>query len=302
MGRFDFRTRSGLIYPIIQGEVAIDSLLDIYPNAAVAYSLRKIRVAYSGSAIRVRRSSDNAEQNIGFLSNNTLDTASLLSFCGVGNGFITTWYDQSTNARNATQTTATNQPQIVSSGNLLLVNSKPCFVFNGTNNNRLNISSNFWTYTGDSTVFYTALNTHTSYQSLISYFESGTKSLGIQLTKYPATPTNVATDVYSPGGVATNATQTANTQLLVSMKWQNWSTHKTNGNTRIGVNGVNQAFSAYGSNPDVWANSGTSRIGSFDNSFGWDGKIQEIVIYTTPFTATDITNVELILNQYYGVY
>jgi len=100
-------------------------LLDTYSGASAAYSLRLLRTAYSGSAIRVRRSSDNAEQNIGFVAN-VLDTASLLTFCGVGNGFVTTWYDQSGNANNGTQTTALNQPQIVSSGALLTVNSKPC--------------------------------------------------------------------------------------------------------------------------------------------------------------------------------
>jgi len=94
-------------------------LLDTYPNAAVAYSLRKLRTAYTGSAIRVRRSVDNAEQDIAF-SGNDLDTASLLTFCGAGNGFITTWYDQSTNANDATQATAANQCQIVSSGSLIL--------------------------------------------------------------------------------------------------------------------------------------------------------------------------------------
>ena len=94
-------------------------LLDTYPNAAVAYSLRKLRTDYSGNAIRVRRSSDNAEQDIGFIGND-LDTASLLTFCGVGNGLITTWYDQSTNANNATQATAANQAQIVLNGNLIL--------------------------------------------------------------------------------------------------------------------------------------------------------------------------------------
>ena len=39
------------------GAPAPSLLLDTYPNAAVAYSLRKLRTAYSGSAIRVRRSS-----------------------------------------------------------------------------------------------------------------------------------------------------------------------------------------------------------------------------------------------------
>jgi hypothetical protein len=56
-------------------------LLDMYPNAAVAYSLRKLRNTYTGNAIRVRRSSDNAEQDITF-SGNELDTTSMLDFVG----------------------------------------------------------------------------------------------------------------------------------------------------------------------------------------------------------------------------
>jgi hypothetical protein len=90
-------------------------LLDDYSGAAAAYSLRKLRSAYTGNAIRVRRASDNTEQNIGFV-NNELDTSSLTSFCSGTNGFVTTWYDQSGNGRNFTQTSATSQPEIVNSG------------------------------------------------------------------------------------------------------------------------------------------------------------------------------------------
>ena len=101
-------------------------LLDTYPNAAVAYSLRGLRLDYTGNLIRVRRSSDNAEQDIGFTNNaaRDLDTSALASFCSGTNGFVTTWYDQSGNGRHATQTTAANQPQIVSSGSVILQNSK----------------------------------------------------------------------------------------------------------------------------------------------------------------------------------
>ena len=100
-------------------------LLDSYSGASVAYSLRKLSAAYSGSAIRVRRSSDNAEQNIGFDAGGNLDTTGLLSFVGSGSGFVTTWYDQSGNGNNAFQTAASVQPQIVSNGSLILRNSKP---------------------------------------------------------------------------------------------------------------------------------------------------------------------------------
>ena len=57
-------------------------------SSAAAYSLRKLRAAYTGSAVRVRRSSDNAEANIGFASNGDLDTAALLAFVGAGNGLL----------------------------------------------------------------------------------------------------------------------------------------------------------------------------------------------------------------------
>jgi hypothetical protein len=107
-------------------------LLDLYPSAAAAYSVRLLRTAYSGSAIRVRRSSDNTEQDIGFSGAN-LDTSALTSFCGSGNGFITTWYDQSGNARDATQTTAANQPQIVNAGSVILYGTKPTMTYDGLN-------------------------------------------------------------------------------------------------------------------------------------------------------------------------
>jgi hypothetical protein len=105
----------------LASNTVISLLLDTYPNAKVAYSLRKLRTAYSGNAIRVRRT-DLAEQDIGFDSNGNLDTVALLAFVGTGaldNGFITTWYDQSTNANNATQVAAISQAQIVSAGTVI---------------------------------------------------------------------------------------------------------------------------------------------------------------------------------------
>ena len=89
-------------------------LLDSISTLA-AYSLRKLRTGYGGSAVRVRRSSDSTEQDIGFVGSQ-FDSASLLSFCGGGSGFVTTWYDQSGNSRNLQQATTTKQPRIVNAG------------------------------------------------------------------------------------------------------------------------------------------------------------------------------------------
>jgi hypothetical protein len=107
-------------------------LLDLYPGAAAAYSLRKLRNDYTGAAIRVRRSSDNTEQDIAF-SGDDLDTVALLNFVGAGNGFVTTWYDQSLNARNATQATVGQQPRIVNAGAVEMIGGAPTLNFlNGT--------------------------------------------------------------------------------------------------------------------------------------------------------------------------
>lgn len=105
-------------------------LLSLYPGASVGYSLRKISSTYTGSAIRVRRSNDNAEQNIGFV-NNELDTASLLTFTGANSGFVTTWYDQSGNANNAVQATTSLQARIVNAGTITYQNGKPVIDFYG---------------------------------------------------------------------------------------------------------------------------------------------------------------------------
>ena len=97
-------------------------ILDSISDSVGAYSLRKLRNSYNGACIRVRRSSDNAEQDIGFV-NNQLDTASLLSFVGSGSGFVKTWYDQSSlGGNNAFQNTNNNQPRIVNNGVYLINN------------------------------------------------------------------------------------------------------------------------------------------------------------------------------------
>ena len=118
----------GVSITVASSSLTLDALS---ASSSSAYSIRKLRTAYAGSAIRVRRSSDNLEADIGF-SGTDLDTTALLAHCGAGNGFIVTAYDQSGNARNATQATAANQMQIVASGVVILQNTKPSLRCVGT--------------------------------------------------------------------------------------------------------------------------------------------------------------------------
>lgn len=111
---------------------------DISSGIAVCYSLRKVVPTYSGNCVKVRRDSDNTTQDIGWVTdiygNSILDTYSLLTFVGSGNGYIHTWYDQSGSSIDVIQIeNVSYQPQIVSSGSLILLNNKPSIYFDGIN-------------------------------------------------------------------------------------------------------------------------------------------------------------------------
>ena len=55
-------------------------ILDEYSGAAAAYSVRRLSSTYTNGLIRVRRSSDDTEQDIGFDANGDLDTTALTTF------------------------------------------------------------------------------------------------------------------------------------------------------------------------------------------------------------------------------
>jgi hypothetical protein len=84
-----------------------------------AWSLRQLRREYAGNCIRVKRISDGAFLNVGFLDDGSLDTSSLLTFAGISECGVTIWYDQSGNNFNYVQTTDASMPRIVGSGGVL---------------------------------------------------------------------------------------------------------------------------------------------------------------------------------------
>jgi hypothetical protein len=70
----------------------------------------------AGDVVEVRRSSDSATQSF---TANEVANGTLEAFCGVGDGFVSTWYDQSGNANDATQIATASQPKIVDGGALV---------------------------------------------------------------------------------------------------------------------------------------------------------------------------------------
>ena len=138
-------------------------LLDLFHNATFAPSIRLLRKDYSGGLLRARAWDGLANQgeadimpyrvsaneyvlNLNSTLENldataigrgltTSDTLADLVSTGVNDydGLTSAWYDQSTNGNHATQSTAANQPKIVSGGSLVTENGKPAIDFDGVN-------------------------------------------------------------------------------------------------------------------------------------------------------------------------
>jgi hypothetical protein len=281
--RFGLRSRTGLIRSYSEGFGATSYLLDLYQNAAAAYSLRLLRNAYTGFAIKVRRSSDNTEQDIGFINGGTLDENSLTTFCGVGNGFITTWYDQSGNSRNLTQSTAANQPQIVSSGEILTQNLKPTLKFDGLNDHLENADI---TTGNPKSIFICNKNNYlggfekvlfdsvTTNQALL--YKAPDDKITLGFGNFVASTQSINTNfvLYSilHNGSTSNAYRNSTTQFYTNA---NWGTNAFNGFRLGAVRGSASLF--------------------------WDGNTSEVVIYGSN-QLSNRTEIENNINTHYGIY
>jgi surface protein len=122
-------TAQSLIYNPVTASFVAPPAGD-YSGLAAAYSVRRVVSSYSGPAMEVQSGSVSA--SIGFDSLGNLDTASLEAFAGSGDAFVKTWYDQSGNGYHASQVTASNQPQVVSGGSVVVNNGKPSVRFINT--------------------------------------------------------------------------------------------------------------------------------------------------------------------------
>ena len=104
-------------------------VLDSLPASAASFSIRRLSSSYTGPLLRVRRSSDTAQQDVPATVAGNLDTTGLASFCGASSCFVSALYDQSGNGLNAVQATVGNQPRIVDAGSTEVEGGRPALRF-----------------------------------------------------------------------------------------------------------------------------------------------------------------------------
>jgi len=289
------------------------SILDLYPSVYHAFSLRKLKSTYNGACLRVRRTTTtpsattttvdlyfdvfntiSLNSRITYVSGTATTAKCLGEFCaasgfinvdGVDENqsiFVVTWFDQSGNNKNVTQTAASFQPRLVNAGNLEIINGSVGVRFISANTNALTLN-----------------DTSTSYNNMSCYVLSNSISATINTSAYGQGHSGVNARLFLPSGtnifyntlntfpiagitanvdrlyelICGASTTSAYSNGVISSVPSIASLNVTNAYIRIGTNGT----------PSVYLN----------------GHIKEVIAFVgTPSR----TGIESNINTYYSIY
>jgi hypothetical protein len=256
-----------------------------------SFSFRKVNPLYAGSCVRVRRSGDNAEQDIGF-SGALLDQSALLAFVGSGDGFVKTWYNQ-VSSENFSQATLANQPRLVLGGVVDNYLGFPCMKFSTTD--RLTIPSSSFLSIGtitSSQIHYVARLTKTG-SSILFVFSGAAFGL-----------------VSQSGGGSTAVFQTwaktaepnPNDNYIAFVNGAQSSPYTNRGNVytkHVGFKIISESNVGFSVSP-------TCHIGGYGIGFDYEDQVFEINSYFRNNdqyrNRTEIEDVQDSINAYYGAY
>jgi hypothetical protein len=262
-------------------------LLDTYTGAAAAYSLRKLRTAYTGNAVTVRRASDNFTQGIGFNVFGELDTVSLAAFCGASDGFVDTWHDQSGNGNDATQGATANQPKIYDSvTGVVTENGKPAVEFDG-----LSDYIEFGESWGSDMSMFATWKAAATGEQQIYNLEDGGIRFAMSTNRSGDSITTRDNSGAGVGSLSGNPTITALgiTSHITNSTSTSHSLHHNN----VSLTGTQGSRAQNGTNTFGSASGGTA--------FYLNGVMSEAVLYLSDKTS-DRTNIESNINTFYNIY
>lgn len=271
-------------------------LLNTVRGSVAAYGMRKLRANYNGPAFRVRRSSDNAELDIGF-DGQDINVSALSSFIGANSGYIAKWYDQSGNDKHAIQGTTGSQPRIVNAGTIDTQNNKPsCFFGGGTslaNSTFSNVASTILT----ACAVLNVSSTSAAFNRIFTLFQSG------DATDYNNT---TSAQLFALGSVKTTmvAFNSATKTLIANDTFRQLSTTLANpgvilydSGTSVATSGATSATLSGADNLIIGAGGQTSNI----NFFGFKGYISELIVYPLTHSLDERKIIERNQGAYYGV-
>ena len=303
----------------VQGDLRLsnDTGIPTLPKFGVtaAYSVRKLFNDYTGYAMRVRRSTDNAELDIGFTKFNTLDETSIINFCGdnvLTVGTVVAWYDQSGNNYTAGVNNGAygvSYPEIYASKLIkrLIYTSPdeaPAIGFNSSSGLICNTTSPSFEF---NSVFIAECHNNSPYDSKNQRLYSKRRSDFLVSVIQPRLGYVVNSFIYERGPATSLNAETQATTDFTNSKNIIDITNPTNVSVDIRVNNILQnntilATGAVQSNTNFALGIGTNVVNSPPSGGNYfSGQISEMIIYNTYMQAyrTAIVNN---MNYYYKTF
>ncbi len=253
-----------------------DKLTDI----SFAFSMRILESDYNGPLIRLRRNSDNQEQDFFCASNDIVDIAAINAWRGSDQVFVVTWYDQSGLGRNAIQNTENFQPEFITSDP-----TRPYFVGDGAND-RLDVNTSIQTLTNvgiNGTVFITAYATDNN------QFTFGTRQPGNNTNRWSVHLNWTDDFVYFDSGICCDAVRRASN---TNNEWQQFSFVRANIVQSIRKNGTILVSGNYTNGRCTATNNFGILYSNGNNRNFADNRITELIMYRMEVTGDQLIETE----------
>jgi len=260
-------------------------LLDTYTGAGAGYSVRRLATSAT-NLMRIREDAGDTETDIGYDSNNELDTAAIATHCGTANGYVVTWYDQSGNGNHADQATDTSQPQIYNGTAVVTRDAFPVVDFSSVSNGmdvsltnsdgNLSIfcggyfpgtGQNNWIFVADNNAFSSTDGIALIHDGIVRFYRN---AYTLQAVSATSAGRYLISNIFDSG---------------------TGSTIRSNGTT------ANQDTTSLGTT--AWSYSGTSKIMSVFGGTG--GEVHEIILYHSDETSNR-TGIETDINGYFSIF
>jgi hypothetical protein len=290
-------------------------LLDNFPGAHRAYSVRKLSKNYEGYAMKVREGSgmnytndiafdddgrvslDSKVYNRSDSGTNGVTLSSYLSGYSNPDLMVTTWYDQSSSGVNAVQTAPTQQPKLYKNSGGLVTDGSPAraaLEFDGSNDH-IHIDESGLSL--GSTYTFAVFNTTVDYGST-----SGTKvpwSLSTALGNWYSHVIISSTDAfyYDPGYPypAYFYPAVPNQHL--------WAYKGITGSQIMYKDGTASSGTGTNSETDALTDTADNGIGGYPSggaAFYWPGEFQEFIVYDSD-QSSNRTDIEADINTEFGM-
>lgn len=281
--------------------------LGIIPS--FAFSTRKLRSDYSGFALRIRRSSDNAQADVAFNANNVVSDNSILTIAVAGGGltvgntltlasfrsgstlFVSTWYDQGTNAYHGEQATTERQPVF----SLAVVGSASQYaslVFTGTSKHNVTVSQTLPVLLGSglrgSVMMIAKIQSGVSSNNSFGHSDINDNTKRWMAHMNRETDSNMYTDLGSSTDLNRNFLNDASIGLNALKQY---TIVRNTTNKIVRVSGISRNNSPQNIQSLTWSAGSTFGVGlttgSLDtssNQNGFTGNIPEFILFSEPLT------------------